>query len=196
MTSDVIETTPVRNPDPVALAKDRIPEFSGQNEFLKKRYLVYRIFDFNVSDACEMTGIRFATLLKMRRQDQAFRDWEMAELPNLRKNIMAEMTLSQFYRNMWLAMMIDAKLLGKAVVEGIVPRYDEKGNYVSGLRKEDREYLEKTRGRYSTESLHSMLRVAAGDLSQDKSTLIVETVYISGPRGETVEPVEPAENGL
>lgn len=197
MTIDVLSLPDkVNNPDPVELAKDRIPEFSGENEFLKKRYLVYRIFDFNVTDAADMSGVRYATVLKWRRDDQAFRDWEMAELPNLRKNIMAEMTLSQFYRNMWMAMMIDAKLLGRAVVEGIIPIVDENGKYVSGLRKEEREYLEKTRGRYSAESLHSLLRVASGDLSQDKSTLIVETVYISGPRGGPVEPEEPAENGL
>ena len=186
-----MEISPVLAPnatsevDPLEFVKDRIPEFTGENKFLKQQYLVFRVFDFPVTESAQMCHVNPRTIRDWRYKDQEFRDWEEKELPRLRRSLQTEITLSQFYRNMWLAMGIDAQILGKAWSMGL-----------NALTKTEKEYLEKVRGRYSTESLHSMLKIATGDLTQDKSSLVISTVYIQGPRGEVIEPGSSVESGL
>lgn len=173
MNQQVVPAGEAYTPDPVEFAKDRVPVFEGPNGEDKTRYLTYRVFDFGKGDAAGLAHLNLKTINKWRAQDAEFRDWEDYELPKIREGLQIKFTVSQFYRNMWLALGLDAKVFSKAALEGL-----EK------LSKDELEYLMRTRGRYTTDALVNMLRVASGDIaSKAAGTININTIFISGPRG-------------
>ena len=175
-TNQVLPTTPYM-PDPVEFAKERIPEFEGENAELKRKYLTYRVFDFGQGDAAGLCHVTYKTIHKWRSQDPVFRTWESTKLIELRKDLQVQYTVSAFYRNMKLAQDLDYKVLSKAHLEGM-----------ESLSSGEHQYLLRIRGRYGTDSLINMLRIASGDLAITGGNVLINTVVISGPGGEVVKP--------
>ena len=165
-------------PDPVEFTRDRVPDFGEDQEGeLKQKYLTYRVFDFGKGDAAGLCKLDLRTVHRWREQDARFKAFEDEELPKLRRDIQTEATLSEFYRNMWLILQMDRKVLIKAAVEGI-----------PALQASERDYLFRIRGRYGMDNLLAMLKIAAGDLgSGTTNNLFVETIFISGPGGERID---------
>lgn len=176
VTNPQVLPTSTYKPDPVEFAKERIPEFTGDNAEAKRKYLTYRVFDFGKGDAAGLCKLTIKTINRWREQDAEFRTWEDVKLKDLRKDLQVQYTTSQFYRNMQLALELDYKVLSKAVLEG-----------QDTLSAEEHQYLMRVRARYGADSLINMLRVASGDLAITGGQVLINTVVISGPGGEVLD---------
>ena len=136
------------------LVRSRIPDFDDDAGLQKREYLTYRVFDFGVYDSAKLAGVQATTVRAWRRNDDKFAAWEQFGLPQLQTNIAAKIVQGQFYRNMWLAMAIDAKVLIKANIQGM-----EK------LTTQEKDYLSRIRRMYGPDGLINMMKAVEGDLS-------------------------------
>jgi len=80
----------------------------------KAGYLTNRASGFSVRESCALAEVTFATVLKWRREDAEFREWEEKRLPELQHDLVGDLVRMEFLRNFRLALRRDFKLLYKA----------------------------------------------------------------------------------
>src|SRR3972149_2448857 len=135
----------------------------------KASYLTYRASGFSVRECCALAEVTFATVLKWRREDAEFREWEEKRLPELQHGLVGDLVRMEFLRNFRLALRRDFKLLYKA-------------NYnLHGMSDREYELLKVIRKHYAPQDLLAIqkaLEPDQGDLPpggyRESLTLTVE----------------------
>jgi len=135
----------------------------------KASYLTYRATAFSVRESCMLAEVKFATVLKWRREDEEFRKWEEQRLPELQHSLVGDLVRMEFLRNFRLALRRDFKLLYKA-------------NYnLQGMSDREYELLKVIRKHYAPQDLLAIqkaLEPDQGDLPpggyRESLTLTVE----------------------
>jgi len=116
--TQVYETGKASGPEDAAgedALLSRIPLQSGDSR--KAKYLSWRATGFSVREACALTPCDFSTLLRWRRDDAEFKDFEDNWLRELQKNVSRDLIHLEFMRNMRLALHRDFKVLFKAAYD-------------------------------------------------------------------------------
>lgn len=147
------------------MLKARIPL---NNNPRKASYLTYRATGFSVRESCVLATVSFGTVLRWRREDEQFRDYETNQLTFLQHTLVNDVQRMEWMRNFRLVMRADLKILFKA-------NYNPKG-----LTEDEHEYLLQARKSYKPSELLALAKALEPDLGErpdikiDKAIIMVD----------------------
>lgn len=124
-----------------------IPLLSGSP--LKAKYLSFRATGFSVMEACKLANVSHITVMRWRKTDEEFRDFELIRLPKLQGQVRSQILLLDMARIMKLAFYIDGKIFLKAA------------NNLDLLDEREMEVFKMVRKHYTAESLITLEKALA-----------------------------------
>lgn len=149
----------------------RIPLQSGDAR--KAGYLSWRATGFGVREACDLTPCSHGTLMRWRREDKEFAEFEDKFLQTLQKDVSKDLIHLEFLRNMRLALHRDFKVLWKAA-------YD-----LESLTDAETAYLKLIRRIYTPQDLIVLEKaVEPGDDSGTHTVVNAVIIHVDGKRVE------------
>lgn len=139
----------------------------------KAAYLSWRALGFTVRESCDLTPCSFSTLLRWRREDEEFAEFETKWLRELQQGTAKDLLRLDFMRNMRLALYRDFKVLFKAA-------YD-----LHSLSARELTYLKIIRRLYTPQELVVLEKAMEPDSGDRPSS--VTNIAIINVDGKTVE---------
>lgn len=149
----------------------------------KANYLANRACGFSVREACNLSGVNQGTVMKWRREDQDFAQWESKSLTFLQHELVDDILRAEFLRNMRLALNRDFKVLYKAVYN------------FAGLDNREFDYLKLIRKHYTPSDLLALERAMQPDEGRASGGVSV-TVNVSGQQVDSEDARRAAARDL
>ena len=144
----------------------RIPLQSGDKR--KAQYLSWRATGFSVREACDLTPVSFGTLLRWRKHDPEFAEFEDKWLRELQKETSRDLIHLEFMRNMRLALHRDYKVLFKAA-------YD-----LESLSPAEAAYLKLIRRLYTPQDMVVLEKALEPESARGPTTVNAIVIHVDG----------------
>ncbi len=154
----------------------RIPLLMGDER--KMEYLAYRATGFPVLQAADLTGVKIETVRGWRRRDKFFRSVEETRLAELQTTVARDVVKLEFFRNMRLLTLIDARVVNKAVKH----RDD---SLLEDLTSREYDWLKNVRKHYDAGALMQLEKALNPESASTELKIIVKLGW--GKEGEIVE---------
>lgn len=165
----------LEDPEAYVALQSLIPHFPGRNGWQKMQYLTYRATGFTFREACKLVGIKKTRVDLWRREDPAFRDFEINRLKELQHDASGEILRIEFLRNMRLALYRDFKVLFKAAQS------------LQALTPAEMQYLRLIRKHYTPQDLLALDKALAADDVSSTTSIGQVNVFVDGKHIESVE---------
>ncbi len=177
------ETTLQEYQDPTGedALMSRIPLLMGDEN--KMEYLAYRATGFPVRQAADLTGVKMDTVRNWRKRDKHFKNIEENRLAELQTTVARDVVKLEFFRNMRLLTLIDAR-----VVDKVVKHRDDKdpnAALLEGLSAREFEWLKTVRKHYDAGALMQLEKALNPESVSTEIEIVVRLGW--GKEGEVVE---------
>lgn len=154
----------------------RIPLLMGDER--KMEYLAYRATGFPVRQAADLTGVKMDTVRGWRKRDKHFKNVEENRLAELQTTVARDVVKLEFFRNMRLLTLIDAKVVNKVV--GV-----RDNELLEELTAREFEWLKTVRKHYDAGALMQLEKALNPEADSGETKIVVVLGW--GKEGEIVE---------
>ena len=154
----------------------RIPLLMGDER--KMEYLAYRATGFPVYQAADLTGVKIDTVRGWRRRDKFFKNIEETRLAELQTTVARDVVKLEFFRNMRLLTLIDARVINK-----VVKARDDR--LLEDLTAREFDWLKNVRKHYDANALMQLEKALNPESASDTLEIVVKLGW--GREGEIVE---------
>lgn len=154
----------------------RIPLLMGDER--KMEYLAYRATGFPVLQAADLTGVKIETVRGWRRRDKFFRSVEETRLAELQTTVARDVVKLEFFRNMRLLTLIDARVINKVIEV-------RDSNLLESLTSREYDWLKNVRKHYDANALMQLEKALNPESVSDRLEIVVRLGW--GQEGEIVD---------